>query len=131
MEEKVLRNKKKGLLVLVVLFVLYFAAIGAIVAGAALENIPFLLIGIVWSCVGWIPFFGLKVIKPQEALVLTLFGEYVGTLKTEGFYFVNPFCVAVNPAASTKLSQSGDVRSNIAKAAGRTSENVSAPAANK
>ena len=45
---------------------------------------------------GWIPFAGLKILKPQEALVLTLFGNYIGTLKGEGFYFVNPFCAAVN-----------------------------------
>ena len=31
------------------------------------------------------------------------------TLKDQGFYFVNPLCVAVNPAANTKLGQSGDV----------------------
>lgn len=48
-------------------------------------------------------------LKPQEALVLTLFGKYVGTLKNDGFYWVNPFCTAVNPAAKTKLNQSGDV----------------------
>lgn len=41
--------------------------------------------------------------------MLTLFGKYVGTLKGDGFYFVNPFCTAVNPAAKTMLSQSGDV----------------------
>lgn len=41
--------------------------------------------------------------------MLTLFGRYVGTLKEDGFYFVNPFCTSVNPAAKTKLSQSGDV----------------------
>jgi len=41
--------------------------------------------------------------------VLTLFGEYYGTLKGEGFYFVNPLCSAVNPAAHTSLKQSGDV----------------------
>ena len=41
--------------------------------------------------------------------MLTLFGKYVGTLKGEGFYFVHPFCSAVNPAAATKLNQSGDV----------------------
>lgn len=52
---------------------------------------------------------GTKVLKPQEALVLTLFGKYIGTLKNEGFYYVNPFCVSVNPAAKTKLNQSGDV----------------------
>ena len=43
--------------------------------------------------------------------MLTLFGKYVGTLKGEGFYCVNPFCTAVNPAAKTKLNQSGDVDS--------------------
>ena len=41
--------------------------------------------------------------------MLTLFGKYIGTLKGEGFYFVNPFCTAVNPAAKTKLNQSADV----------------------
>ena len=40
---------------------------------------------------------------------MTLFGEYIGTLKEPGFYFVNPFSVAVNPAAGTRLGQSADV----------------------
>jgi regulator of protease activity HflC (stomatin/prohibitin superfamily) len=52
---------------------------------------------------GWILFCGLKVLKPQEALVLTLFGRYIGTLIGDGFYFVNPFCSSVNPASRTKL----------------------------
>ena len=73
------------------------------------EQIPLMVIGIIWASLGWIPFLGLKVLKPQEALVLTLFGKYVGTLKNDGFYWVNPFCTAVNPAAKTKLNQSGDV----------------------
>lgn len=72
-------------------------------------GIVMLVVGIVWLVLGWIPFMGLKVLKPQEALVLTLFGRYVGTLKDAGFYFVNPFCTSVNPAAKTKLNQSGDV----------------------
>ena len=54
---------------------------------------------------------GLHVLKPQEALVLTLFGKYKGTLKDAGFYWVNPFCTSINPAGKTRLSQSGDVRS--------------------
>lgn len=41
---------------------------------------------------------GLKILKPNEALVLTLFGKYYGTLRKEGFFFVNPFTVALNPA---------------------------------
>lgn len=76
---------------------------------AITELIPLMLLAIIWISIGWIPFLGLKVLKPQEALVLTLFGKYVGTLKDAGFYWVNPFCSSVNPAAKTKLNQSGDV----------------------
>lgn len=58
-------------------------------------------------------FFGIKILKPQEALVLTLFGKYTGTLKKSGIYFVNPFSIAVNPAAETVLRQSGDVNKKV------------------
>jgi regulator of protease activity HflC (stomatin/prohibitin superfamily) len=51
------------------------------------------------SAVGPIVFVGLKILKPNEALVLTLFGKYTGTLKGAGFFFVNPFSTAVNPDA--------------------------------
>ena len=47
---------------------------------------------------------GFKVVNPNEALVLTLFGRYYGTIKQPGFYYVNPFCTAVNPAAKTNIS---------------------------
>lgn len=60
---------------------------------------------------------GLKVLAPQEALVLTLFGKYMGTLKGEGFFFVNPFSMGINPASRTKLSQSGDVKTTTAVSA--------------
>ena len=72
-------------------------------------NVVVLIITILILALGWIPLLGLKVLKPQEALVLTLFGNYIGTLKENGFYFVNPFCVGVNPASKTRLNQSGDV----------------------
>ncbi len=115
MQEKILTNKKNGLLMLLVTIVIVMASLALLVGGAIyLENTnnpTIFLVGMLLSCVCWIPFLGLKVLKPQEALVLTLFGKYVGTLKGDGFYFVNPFCVAFNPAAQTKLKQSGDVNS--------------------
>ena len=115
MTEKILNNKKNGMIFMILFIALYAAAIAlTIVGGIAMDNdialgIPVFVVGIIWLVLGWIPFLGLKVLKPQEALVLTLFGKYVGTLKDDGFYFVNPFCTAVNPAAKTKLGQSGDV----------------------
>ena len=115
MKEIVLNNKKNGMSVLLLTVLLYLAAIFCTVFGGIQMDqghgwgTALLVLGIVWLSVGWLPLPGLKVLKPQEALVLTLFGKYIGTLKEEGFYFVNPFCVAVNPAAKTKLNQSGDV----------------------
>lgn len=38
---------------------------------------------------------GFKLLKPQEAMVLTVFGKYVGTLKGAGFHWVNPFATSV------------------------------------
>ncbi len=114
-KEKVLTNKKHGMLVLILTILLHLAAIGCLVYGGVTENIPFIAVGGAYCALGWIVLPGLKVLKPQEALVLTLFGKYIGTIKNEGFYFVNPFCTAVNPAAQTKLSQSGDVDAKNAK----------------
>ena len=120
MEEKVLKGKKNGMLVMIVTILLYIVAIiGTIVGGINADNGGSAIIPAVcafYLCIGWFPMMGLKVLKPQEALVLTLFGKYVGTLKGDGFYCVNPFCVAVNPAAKTKLNQSGDVKSEIISA---------------
>ena len=55
--------------------------------------------GIIAMILGIIMFGGLKVVNPNEALVLTLFGKYYGTIKKEGFFWVNPFCSAFNPAS--------------------------------
>ncbi len=111
MNEKIIGQKQNGMAMLIATTVEYLIGIAAFVIGIIiLENSgnPVLMIaGLVWLLVGWIPYLGLKVLKPQEALVLTLFGQYIGTLRDAGFYFVNPFCVSVNPAAETKLNQSG------------------------
>ena len=117
MQEKILNTKKNGMGVMLLCILLYVAGILGVVFGAInmdrgrMIGLALFIPGLVWTLLGLIPFCGLKVLKPQEALVLTLFGKYVGTLKGEGFYFVNPFCTGVNPAAATRLNQSGDVDS--------------------
>lgn len=115
MTEKILSARKNGMGMMILWIALYLLAVPVLILGAGgwlgFLSIPVTIIAILWLLAGWVPFLGLKVIKPQEALVLTLFGNYYGTLKDAGFYWVNPFCVGVNPAAKTKLSQSGDVDS--------------------
>ena len=50
-------------------------------------------------------FCGLRTLRPNEAYVLTLFGDYYGTLYGPGFFFVNPFASAINPASETALEK--------------------------
>ena len=116
MEEKILQTKKNGMAVLLLTLAGYVAAIAAFVLAVFqmerdnyILGVPLLIVSIVYVVAGIFVLCGLRVLKPQEALVLTLFGDYIGTLKGQGFYWVNPFCTAVNPAAGTRLSQSGDV----------------------
>lgn len=115
MEEKILKDNKNGMLVLLLCVILLIASIAGVIAGCVMADMGIgfgwviFAVSLVVLCIGWVPLCGLRVLKPQEALVLTLFGKYVGTIKGEGFYAVNPFCSSVNPAANTKLNQSGDV----------------------
>ena len=122
MNERILQNKKNGMAVLLLTLLALAAAVAGLVAGIiwtensdGILGIALAVVSVLVLLLGWIPLIGLKVLKPQEALVLTLFGDYIGTLKGEGFYWVNPFCTAVNPAATTKLSQSGDVKTKSSR----------------
>ena len=114
MNEKILKTKSNGLAALFsILLLLILSVVGFISSIALIRDGGLRLVCILLSILVFIGslmlFGGLKVVKPQEAIVLTLFGEYTGSIKEPGFYFVNPFSVAVNPAAKTKLGQSGDV----------------------
>lgn len=137
MEEKVLKAKK-GMPILVLNLLLLFSCIGGIVASAFLLESgkmwggAILALSIVLAIVSVIIFCGLRVLKPNEALVLTLFGVYYGTLKAHGMHWVNPFCTAVNPGANTKLNQSGDVKTlGAGISADGTELNINVPGSKK
>lgn len=112
MTEKNLGIKKNGMAVLLLSLLIYAVTIAATVWNATRDTVNDFIMAVCLFvlCTTWMLWMGLKVLKPQEALVLTLFGKYIGTLKEPGFYFVNPFCSSMNPAAKTILNQSGDVK---------------------
>ncbi|MCL2638427.1 MAG: SPFH domain-containing protein [Oscillospiraceae bacterium] len=98
-----------GMAVLVINILLIIASVFGIIFGViALEDgndgigsLLLILSGLHLGVICWVLFAGLRILKPNEALVLTLFGKYYGTLKGDGFFYVNPFVSAVNPAATT------------------------------
>jgi len=120
-----------GMVALLVNSLLIILAIALFILAIAINftlpvRILAITIGILYGfIIGPILYAGLKILKPNEALVLTLFGRYYGTLYGEGFYFVNPFVSAVNPTSkpepstaqtpekSTTMSKYGNVNINL------------------
>ncbi|MGE5580662.1 MAG: SPFH domain-containing protein [Bacillota bacterium] len=120
--------------VLILSIILLLGDIAAIVAagfmlerGNRVPGVALLIVGILYITVAWIPFSGLKILKPQEALVLTLFGKYIGTLKGEGFYYVNPFATSVNPTASSGLATATEDENPVVPSSKRSATPGSIP----
>jgi len=104
---------KKGAMMLLLIIGGILISIGLFVYGVILLEANSNLGGWIWMSASIVIFtvlvimlFGLHVINPNEAMVLTLFGTYYGTLKNPGFYYVNPFVRAINPAGKTVVSTS-------------------------
>jgi len=116
-----------AVIVFIVLFVIGVVMIDGekSAAGAAI----FIVIGGLYGfIVGPVIFIGLKVLKPNEAYVLTLFGRYYGTLRGAGFFWVNPFCVAVNPAAGmTSATTAAIEQPNVSVLKAMKSNQISLP----
>jgi regulator of protease activity HflC (stomatin/prohibitin superfamily) len=91
MEKEKLNSSSSGYIALMLLLV--FLACGVI----CLVMFNHLLIGVIGGPVFLVlaSFMtaGFLVVNPNESSVLTLFGEYKGTLKNNGFYWLNPFYV--------------------------------------
>lgn len=110
-----------GMLILILNILLMLAGLGIGLWGFKARGI----VGIVMSVLGFLYLFvigpvmfaGFKVLKPNEAYVLTLFGNYYGTLRGPGFFFVNPFATAFNPAAPVTSSGKLGAVEGLAKAA--------------
>lgn len=109
MKEKILKRKSNGFLLLLVNLLATIFSTGMIIYLATKEKYVLMILFVFISILSLINYAGFKMVGPQEAIVLTLFGKYIGSIKSNGFYYVNPFVVSVNPAAKTKLGQSADV----------------------
>lgn len=119
LEEKIL-TPASGAFALFIILLCFAASIASFVfgiinldSGNTLIGAPLLILGLIFGFIVLpISCAGLKIIKPNEALVLTLFGKYYGSIKQDGFFYVNPFVTAVNPAYTSVVSASLGVAAN-------------------
>ena len=74
-------------------FLLLFLSLAGIAASIFLFFIgfPYPIVGGVLLTLSLINLGGFFIVDPNQAMVLLLFGEYKGTVKANGFFWVNPF----------------------------------------
>jgi regulator of protease activity HflC (stomatin/prohibitin superfamily) len=83
-EREVTFSPKNGYIYLAILLL----TLGAVIALAVSLYLPWIFAFLL------IPIFilpGFMVVNPNESIVLILFGDYVGTVKVNGFFWANPF----------------------------------------
>jgi regulator of protease activity HflC (stomatin/prohibitin superfamily) len=107
-------SKVSGMAVLFINTLLMLAAFGLLIFGvyivkdaeSAQANVGIVAAIFYLSFIGPLLYRGLKILRPKEASVLVLFGKYYGTLSGPGFFWVNPFTQAFNPASTNTSSGS-------------------------
>lgn len=113
--EEVVVRSANGMTMLIIISLLMLASIAGFVWGVIqleaahptlLEIVVFAVSLLYLFIIGPVMYIGLKILKPNDALVLTLFGTYIGTLRGPGFFYVNPFCSAASPASVDPSSAS-------------------------
>ncbi len=117
--EKTLKTKNGiTMLLLLVLGLILSTAVFVLGIIITLESSVYGIALIVLGIIGWIVFSilmgGLKIVKPNEARVLTLFGKYYGTIKESGMHYVHPFSTSFSPAYN---SAQADAAAKIQQAA--------------
>ena len=126
-------NPKNGMAMLLLLILGELFAIAGFVGGIVMLDSGFLfplslilviLCAILAFIVLPILFGGLRTLRPNEAYVLTLFGEYYGTLYGPGFFFINPFAAAINPASEKALEKAAVANAEAAASGKATTANV-------
>lgn len=83
MNEKEMKPMNGGAMLAVALLI--------IAAGVFIITLQQILIGVVSIVLALVLLVGLTVVNPNESVVMVLFGSYTGTVKENGFFWVNPF----------------------------------------
>ena len=94
-----------GYLMLSIMLALLLATIGAGIFGAVPIVVLFALL------LGFIPA-GLFVVNPNSSKVLLLFGAYRGTVKQNGFYWINPFIKRIEISLRARNFESDKIKVN-------------------
>lgn len=84
-------HARSGLFMLFLMLAVLVGGIAMIVYGARSDQPWFAILGVLAILVSTIALCGLFVVQPNMGAVVTLFGNYIGTVRNPGLWWVNPF----------------------------------------
>ncbi len=126
-EERAAKAKGGFGMLFCILLLFLVSVLGIVFGGILLDRgsvplgVVLLVGGILLACAAAVMCAGFKVLNPNEAAVLTLFGKYYGTIKKDGFYWVNPFCACINPGNSRTVTTNSNGMTITAGGGGKIS----------
>ena len=121
-------NPKSGWVPLCMILAGLVASVVLFVLGIRGEQPAMIVIAIGCFALGVISLFGFMPVPPNESRVLLLFGEYIGTVRETGFFWVNPFFskrklslrIRNFETGSTSTPEEKNQAGQVVKASGRT-----------
>ncbi len=98
-------NAQSGYLYVFIEFVLVILAVFSLVSKMIFLLLPVILLFVAIAI-------GFMVVNPNESAVLVLFGDYRGTVKKNGFFWVNPFFKSVKMSLRARNLDSEPIKVN-------------------
>jgi regulator of protease activity HflC (stomatin/prohibitin superfamily) len=111
LREREIRPTSGGFMILVLLVAAILIPIGFMWAVRTQQTGVAIAFGALWL-VDIIGFVGLFVVNPNEAKVLQLFGNYVGTVKEPGFKWMNPFMTKIKVSQRIRNFETAKLKVN-------------------
>lgn len=93
MVREIQRHATNGLLALIFFLATLAFGVVVLIRGASSGQAGLAVLGVLILVTSTVCLGGLFAVQPNEGRVLTLFGNYVGTAKVPGLWWVNPFIV--------------------------------------
>jgi regulator of protease activity HflC (stomatin/prohibitin superfamily) len=104
-----------GLLMVVLLIAALLGGVFLIISGAKDENPLLSVSGAIFVSLVSLGFKGVFTVAPNEAQALTLFGNYAGTVRTPGLWWVNPFMTRKNISLRVRNFETNKLKVNDAR----------------
>ena len=91
-------------------FFVLLALTPTLIVSGAVVGTPLLVVpGILCGAAAFLTLFGFQAVQPNDARVLLLFGDYVGSIRESGFYWVNPFYTKKRISLRVRNFETGSV----------------------